>query len=126
MKELIGRWKSQGIILFNFLDDILVQSNNKKITQTHTNIVLQDLEYMGWIIQGSISRLKKIHNIHSLTSQAKLCRAVVEDMINTSSSINIGQFNSSNITSQALKEGQKKRDPEDVELVLDSVISTRL
>src|SRR3989338_2525547 len=57
MKELVTKWRKQGILVFIYIDDILILNNNKETTQLHTDIVMKDLETLGWIIQKEKSVL---------------------------------------------------------------------
>ena len=51
MREVCQKWREDGIIIFIYIDDILVLSNDRDICQEHTQRILQDLKHLGFMIK---------------------------------------------------------------------------
>lgn len=57
MKELMKKWREKGLIVFIYIDDILILGSNIVETKTATEQVLKDLEFLGWLVQLEKSQL---------------------------------------------------------------------
>ena len=66
MKVFQKLWRSKGILVFIYLDDILIVSQTYKLTLHHTKIVLEDLEAAGMQINLKKSHLEPVQKIDHL------------------------------------------------------------
>ena len=56
-KEIVKKWRILGIILFIYIDDILILGNSQESVLEHTLQVISDLEYLGCFLQREKSIL---------------------------------------------------------------------
>ena len=66
MKPLERIWRSQGIIVFVYLDDILLVGQTQCQVQSHLKILLDTLKKSGFIINLAKSILTPTQNINHL------------------------------------------------------------
>jgi len=51
MREVVKRWRQDGIIVFIYIDDILILCNDRAKCQEDTERILQDLNHLGFMIK---------------------------------------------------------------------------
>ena len=69
MKVLLKHWRSKGMLVFVYLDDILVISNKKCILQHHQQEIVQDLTELGLVINTKKSQLEPTQLVQHLGFQ---------------------------------------------------------
>ena len=66
MRTLEKKWRSQGIIAFIYLDDILLLGPTKTMVQKHLGILIKDILEAGFKVNSKKSVLEPTQNIHHL------------------------------------------------------------
>jgi hypothetical protein len=66
MKVFLKKWRKQGIQTWVYLDDILLLGNSPKAVQKHLQIMLQDLENSGMVINQKKSQLTPTQQVEHL------------------------------------------------------------
>ena len=57
MKEIVKKWRLQGLIIFIYIDDILLVGDSFIMVLENLNKIVSDLELLGWLIQTEKSIL---------------------------------------------------------------------
>lgn len=57
MKEVVKKWRQLGIIIFIYIDDILILAESEEMVKNNTQQIVTDLEYLGWLLQPEKSVL---------------------------------------------------------------------
>jgi transcriptional regulator of met regulon len=66
MKVFLKKWRKAGILSWIYLDDILVVGNSPKAVQKHLDIMLQDLELSGMVVNKKKSQLVPSQQVEHL------------------------------------------------------------
>ena len=66
MSTLLKRWRERGLLVWVYLDDILVVNAHQKTLQKEVNLVLKDLETLGLNVNSKKSVLQPSQNIQYL------------------------------------------------------------
>ena len=66
MKVFLKKWRKQGILTWVYLDDILLVGNSPQAVQKHLQILLQDLEASGMVVNQKKSQLVPTQQVEHL------------------------------------------------------------
>ena len=66
MKGFLKKWRKQGILTWVYLDDILLIGNSPQAVQKHLQIMLQDLEAAGMVVNQKKSQLVPAQQVEHL------------------------------------------------------------
>ena len=78
MKTLLKKWRSKGMLVWVYLDDILLVSKKKKTLVKERDELLKDLETVGLIVNTKKSVLEPTQNISYLGFQLNFSQGVLE------------------------------------------------
>ena len=78
MKVFLKRWRSTGILMWVYLDDILVVGNSPQAVQKHLNLMLQDLEAAGMVVNIKKSHLEPTQQVDHLGFSIDLKQGVLQ------------------------------------------------
>ena len=60
MKVFLRKWRMQGVMVFVYLDDILVLANTKSLALSSIQLVVKDLEDSSMVINHPKSQLVNV------------------------------------------------------------------
>ena len=66
MKVFLKKWRAQGFQCWVYLDDILVVANSPQMVKKHLQIMLQDLENSGMVVNQKKSQLEPTQEVNHL------------------------------------------------------------
>ena len=78
MKVFVKKWRAQGIQCWIYLDDILVVGNSPQAVQKTLDIMLQDLELSGMVINLKKSQLKPTQEVEHLGFSVNFKQGVLQ------------------------------------------------
>ena len=78
MKVFEKRWRNQGVLFFIYLDDILVVGSNKKLVERHRNLIVEDLENSGMLINYEKSILEPSQKLQHLGFQVDFEKGLLQ------------------------------------------------
>ena len=78
MKVFLKKWRKQGLLTWVYLDDILVVGHSPQAVQKHLQIMLQDLEFSGMVINKKKSQLEPTQKVEHLGFSVDLKNGVLQ------------------------------------------------
>jgi hypothetical protein len=78
MKPLLKKWRAQGILVWVYLDDILVVNSNKTTLQKELSLVLADLEKVGLQVNAKKSVLQPSQTLDYLGFTLNFAQGVLQ------------------------------------------------
>jgi hypothetical protein len=66
MQVFLKKWRSQGLLVFIYLDDILLLARSKTLAQQQTSIMLEDLTGSGMLVNMKKSHLEPTQKVEHL------------------------------------------------------------
>ena len=66
MHVFLKRWRKLGMLIFIYLDDILLLAKNRSLAEKQTKILVQDLEDSGMLINHKKSKLEPCQEVEHL------------------------------------------------------------
>ena len=77
MKVFLKKWRKQGISAWVYLENILLVGNGPQAVQKHLQIMLQDLENSGMVVNQKKSQLVPTQQVEHLGFMVDLKRGVL-------------------------------------------------